>query len=88
MQGHGLGRISDDDERQTRLMMELTSCLSDATLNWLFSKNFDEKDLKSAEFVLKMNEEKIEKTTNPLVQQVELTMIVVQTISFGLRPNH
>ena len=41
VQGNNLNKIKDKEERQTRILMELTSCLSDSTLEWLVSKNFD-----------------------------------------------
>ena len=75
VQGHGLERISDTNERQARIMLELTSALSDLTLNWILNKNFDEKDRTNPEFVLKAIEEKISRSSNPLVHQIELAMI-------------
>ena len=75
VQGHSFHKIPDKEEQQTRVMMEHTSCLSDNTLNWLINKNFAEEDLDNPEFVIKAIEEKVQRTSNPLVHQVELYQI-------------
>ena len=75
VKGNKFNLIKDVAERQTRIMMELTSCLSDKTLSWLISKDFAEADLDKPEFVLKALEDKIARSSNPLVHQVELLQI-------------
>ena len=72
IQGHGLTAIADPEERRNRLLMELTASLTDSTLAWIASKGFDHDELGDYKFLLKAMEEKISRTSNPLVHQVEL----------------
>ena len=76
VQGHKFDKISDPGEKNIRLRAELNSCLSDATLNWLLNKKFSQEDLAKAEFVLQAIELKVNESTNPLIQQVEMARIV------------
>ena len=76
VKGHKLNKISDPVEQKIRLKSELTSCLSDSTLSWLLNNNFSESDLLSAEFILQVIELKINESTNPLIQQIDMSKIV------------
>ena len=76
IQGHKFDSISNSVERNIKLRAELNSCLSDDTLNWLLNNNFAETDLAKAEFVLNAIELKVNESTNPLIQQVEMSRIV------------
>ena len=53
VQGHGLNNISNSEERDTRILMELTASLTDSTLAWLASKTFDEEELTDHKFIIK-----------------------------------
>ena len=76
VQGHKLDKISNPVEQKIRLKAELTSCLSDSTLSWLLNNNFAESDLLCANFILQAIELKINESTNPLIQQIEMSKIV------------
>ena len=76
LQGHSLNTIANPDERKNRILMELTASLSDSTLAWLASKNFDEGELENHKFILQALEDKINCSSNPLVHQIELANIV------------
>ena len=75
VQGHKFDAISNSVERNVRLRAELNSCLSDETLNWLLNNNFCKEDLAKADFVLQAIEMKVNESTNPLIQQVEMSKI-------------
>ena len=75
VQGHKFDSISNSVERNVRLRAELNSCLSDDTLNWLLNNNFSKEDLAKADFVLQAIELKVNESTNPLIQQVEMSKI-------------
>ena len=75
VQGHKFDKISDQVERNIKLRAELNSCLSDETLNWLLNNNFSETDLAKADFVLQAIELKVNESTNPLIQQIEMSRI-------------
>ena len=75
IKGHKFDSISNSVERNTRLRAELNSCLSDDTLNWLLNNNFAEEDLTKADFVLQAIELKVNESTNPLIQQIEMLRI-------------
>ena len=70
-----LDQIRDKQDRQTQIMMELTSALSDNTLAWLISKGYAEEEMDDPRFLVQKLEEKIAKTSNPLIHQVELLQI-------------
>ena len=72
IQGHGLTAITNHEERSNRLLMELTASLTDSTLAWIASKGFDHDEMGDYKFILKAMEEKISRTSNPLVHQMEL----------------
>ena len=72
IQGHGLTAITNHEERSSRLLMELTASLTDSTLAWIASKGFDHDEMSDYKFILKAMEEKISRTSNPLVHQMEL----------------
>ena len=67
--------IKDKDERNTRVMMELTAALSDHTLAGLIRKDFREAEMDNPEFLIKALENKIAKNSNPLIHQVELIQV-------------
>jgi hypothetical protein len=75
VQGHKFDKISDQVERNIKLRAELNSCLSDETLNWLLNNNFSETDLAKADFVLQAIELKVNESSNPLIQQIEMSRI-------------
>ena len=75
VQGHKFDSISNSVERNVRLRAELNSCLSDDTLNWLLNNNFSKEDLAKADFVLQAIELKVNESTNPLIQQIEMSKI-------------
>ena len=83
IQGHNFNKISDTTERNIRLKAELNSCLSDDTLNWLLNNNFSEDDLAKAEFVLQAIELKVNESSNPLIQQIEMAKITQQEHETG-----
>ena len=72
VQGHGFNNISNAEERNTRILMELTASLTDSTLAWLASKTFNESELSDHKFIIKAIEDKIQRQSNPLVHQIEL----------------
>ena len=76
VQGHQLDKISDPAEQKIRLKSELTSCLSDSTLSWLLNNNFPESDLLCSTFILQAIELKINESSNPLIQQIEMSKIL------------
>ena len=76
VKGNKFDLIKNVEERNTRIMMELTASLSDATLSWLISKGFSEQELDDPKFILKALEQKIAKSSNPLIHQVELSQII------------
>ena len=55
--------------------MELTAALTDTTLAWLASCNFENEAMEDHKFILKAIEDKISRISNPLIQQVELAHI-------------
>ena len=75
VKGQRFDLIKDRVERNTRVMMELTAALSDHTLSWLISKGFSEEEMDSPEFLVQAIEDKIAKSSNPLIHQVELVKI-------------
>ena len=75
IQGHKFDQISNSVDRNIRLRAELNSCLSDATLNWLLNNNFSTEELTKADFVLQAIELKVNESTNPLIQQIEMSKI-------------
>ena len=75
IQGHKFDAIANSVERNIRLRAELNSCLSDDTLNWLLNNNFSKDDLAKADFVLQAIELKVNESTNPLIQQIEMSKI-------------
>ena len=75
VKGQKFDLIKDRHDRNTRVMMELTAALSDHTLAWLISKDFNEAQMDDPEFLIKALEAKIAKSSNPLIHQVELIQI-------------
>ena len=73
--GHKLDKIPNPEERQNRMMMELTAALSDFTLNWILNMNLEDEEKDNPDRILELIEENIAASTNPLIQQVELGMI-------------
>ena len=81
--GHKLDSIPNLSERAARIKLELTAALSDNTLNWLMNSGHDTEDLNDYKFIIKAIEEKIAESTNPLVQQVELSLIIQEEHETG-----
>ena len=70
VKGQKFDLIKDRVDRNTRAMMELTAALSDHTLSWLISKGNSEEEMDNPEFLVKAIEDKIAKSSNPLIHQV------------------
>ena len=59
--------ISDEEETNGRLLLELNIGLCEYTLRRLQNINFQTTDLNDANFIMKAIEEHIKETTNPIV---------------------
>ena len=72
IQAHRIHLITDDDEKDNRLLLELYSGLSDNTQRWLQNRNFESAELKDDNFLITALQAHIKSKSNPMVRHVEM----------------